>query len=442
MGLIKAFTGSVGSVLADQWIEYIRCDAMPMNVIARKGQKVQSARSQNYKGEDNVITDGSRVDVADGQFMLIVENGRVVDFCAEPGQYIYNTGTEPSLLSGGFKGLLGSFKEVGKRFIAGGQVTNTQLVYYINTKELMSNKWGVGEVPFRDSEFNFSIKLSSYGEYSYKITNQLMFYANVCGNITSDFTRDKIDSQLKAELQSAIQPVFGRIALKRIPYDQLPLFTQDICAELNSELTRDWVEKRGISVVSFAVASVTPDGESVKKINAFQESRVYTDARMMGARLGTAQANAMETAAGNEAGAMTGFMGLGFAQQAGGMNAAQMYQMPQQQGYNAPPYGQPLGVGTEPTPQQAAPQQPTAPVEAAPAAQAAVPAPAAQEGWACAQCGTVNQGNFCTDCGSRRPANEPLYKCDKCGWQPADPKNPPKFCPECGDRFDENDVQK
>ncbi len=430
MGLIKAIINAGKNVLADQWVDYIKCDALPVNVICQKGEKYIASGSSNTKSGDNVISDGSRVDIADGQFMMIVENGKVVDFCADPGQYIYNTGTQPSMLSGGFKGLAESFKQVGKRFIAGGQVLSQQYVYYINTKEILGNKWGVGDVPFRDSEFNFSMKLSAYGEYSYKITDPLMFYANVCGNVEYQYTRDKIDSQLKAEVQNAIQPALGRVALKKIPYDQLPLFTGDICDELNKELTADWVEKRGISIESFAVASVKPDDASAKKIAAFQESRVYTNSQMMGARLGTAQANAMETAAGNSAGAMTGFMGMGFAQQAGGANAAQFYGM---------------NNGQQPAP------------SAAPAAndgwtcecgktgntgkfcmECGKPKPADENGWTC-ECGTLNKGKFCMECGKKKPDGVPTYRCDKCGWEPEDPKNPPKFCPQCGDPFDDND---
>lgn len=434
MGLIKAITGAVGSELADQWVDYIKCDALPMNVLAVKGEKYVTGKSSNKKSGENIISNGSRVDIADGQFMMIVENGKVVDYCAEPGQYTYKTDLEPSLLGGGFSDLGKTFKEIGKRFTAGGQPTHSQYVYYINTKELMGNKWGVGEVPFRDSEFNFTIKIGAYGEYSYRITNPLLFYTNVCANVDGSFTRDKIDSQLKAELQTAMQPALGRIALKKVAYDQLPLFTKDICNELNSELTDEWAEKRGISIVSFAMAGVTPDAESAEKINQFQESRVYTNANMMGARLGTAQANAMESAAKNESGAMTGFMGMGFAQQSGGANAAQMFQM-----------------GEKQAEQQSAQQQAQSgwTCECGAVNQGkfctecgkSQPVSAEQEGWVC-KCGAVNQGKFCSECGAKKPAGEPLYRCDKCGWKPEDPKNPPKFCPECGDPFDDNDIEK
>ncbi len=428
MGLIKAISGAVRSELADQWVDYIKCDAMSNNVLAVKGEKYVTGKSSNKKASENVISNGSRIDVADGQFMMIVENGKVVDYCAEPGQYTYETDSEPSLLGGGFKDLGKTFKEIGKRFTAGGQQTHSQYVYYINTKELMGNKWGVGEVPFRDSEFNFTIKIGAYGEYSYKITNPLLFYTNICANVEGSFTRDRIDSQLKSELQTAMQPALGRIALKKVAYDQLPLFTKDICSELDSELTAEWAERRGISIVSFAMSGVTPDADSAEKINKFQESRVYTNPNMMGARLGTAQANAMESAAQNDSGAMTGFMGMGFAQQAGGANAAQMFQMHQQQ---AEQYPEQNGWTCE-----------CGKVNQGKfCTECGKPQPEQKQGWVC-KCGAVNQGKFCSECGAKKPEGEPLYRCDKCGWKPQDPKNPPKFCPECGDAFDENDIEK
>lgn len=427
MGLIKALTGAVGGTLADQWVDYFKCDSLAVNVLAKKGEKYISNRSSNTKASEDVITDGSRVDVADGQCMLIVENGKIVDFCAEPGQYTYKTGTQPSLLSGGFKGLGDSFKEIGKRFTAGGQQLTAQRVYYINTKELVGNKWGVGEVPFRDSEFNFTMKISAYGEYSYKITNPLVFYVNICSNVAGDYTRDKIDSQLKAELQTAMQPALGRTALKKVAYDQLPLFTKDICGELNAELTADWVNKRGLSVVSFAVASVTPDAESAKKIEQFQETRVYTDSRMMGARIGTAQATAMENAASNDAGAMTGFLGMGFAQQAGGMNASELFKAGEKEtAEKKSEDGWKCDCGAVNTGRFCS--------------ECGKPKPEKAEGWKCV-CGAVNKGKFCSECGKKKPDNEPLYKCDKCGWETENPKNPPKFCPSCGDKFTDEDIK-
>lgn len=415
MGLIRAAINAAQGTLRDQYKEFIYCEALPMNVLIKKGQK-QILQGGTNKGNDNIITDGSRVAVADGQCLIIVENGKIMDFCAEPGEYIYKTGTSPSLLTGGMEGLKDSFKTLWNRVQTGGQQDHDQRVYYVNTKEIMGNKVGAGDIPFRDSEFNFTMKIRCFGEYSYKITDPLMFYQNVAGNVTNEFTRDKIDSQFKAEIQTALQPALGRIALKKIPYDQLTLFTKEIAKELNIEMTEEWVNRRGISVESFALASVTPDAESAKKIEQFQSSRVYTDARMLGARIGEAQANAMESAAKNENGAMMGFMGMGMAQQAGGMNAAQLFQMQPQA-----PVQPPVGVGV-----QAEPVAPTTPVVEE------KPVEEKKDGWTCT-CGEVNTGKFCSSCGEKAPAPVEKPKSDtwtcECGVE-----NTGKFCSECGSK--------
>lgn len=423
MGLIKAAIHAAQGTLADQYKEFISSDSMPMNVLITKGQ-VKHFEGSTNKGRDNIITDGTRVAVADGQCLLIVENGKIVDFCVESGEYIYNTGTSPSLLTGGMEGLKKSFTTLWNRIQAGGQQDHEQRVYYVNIKEIMGNKIGAGDIPFRDSEFNFTMKIRCYGEYSYRITDPLMFYTNVSGNVSNNFLRDSIDSQFKAEIQQALQPALGRVALKKIPYDQLPLFTKDIASELNQELTTDWVEKRGISVVSFALASVTPDADSAKKIEEFQSSRVYTDTNMLGARLGSAQANAMENAAKNDAGAMTGFMGLGFAQNAGGMNASELFKMNQGQQNPGTAQQQPKKQDKE---QWACECGSNNSGKFCGTCGKAAPVPVTSEkaGWTC-ECGAVNTGKFCAECGLKKPLDSICETCGHVG------DNPFKFCPECG----------
>lgn len=430
MGLIKAGISAVGSELADQWEEYFYCDSMSADVLLEKGGIRLTKGSSNTKRSDNIISDGSKIAVNEGQFLIIVENGKVVDFCAEAGAYIYQTGTEPSMLDSGWKGLKESFKKVGKRFTFGGQPENDQRVYFVNTKEILDNKVGVGDVPFRDSEFKFTIMLRGYGVYSYKITDPIMFYTNVCANQEERYLRSNLEEQLKTEVQHNLQPALGKIALKGIPYDQLPLFTKEIAEMLNEELTKEWVELRGISVVSVALASITPDEESSKKIAEFQEARVYTDARMMGARVGAAQANAMEDAANNEGGAMNGFIGMGMAQNAGGAKTDTLFAM---------------GAAEEKTA--------LAPSESADSwnctcgtknsgkfcVECGAKKPV--EGWQCS-CGTINKGKFCFECGAKKPDDAFVYQCDKCGWEPENPAKPPKFCPQCGDVFDESDKKE
>lgn len=386
MGLIKAAAGAVGTTLADQWKEYIYCDALDTDTLVSKGLRRTTSKSSN-KGSDNIITDGSRIAVNEGQFLIIVENGKVVDFTSEPGAYIYRTGTEPSLFDTGFQGLKESFAKVGKRFTYGGQPENDQRVYFVNVKEILNNKIGIGNVPFRDSEFNFTVKIMGYGTYSYKITDPIMFYTNVCANVVDRYMKSQISEQLRAEVQESLQPALGRIAAKGIAYDSLPSFTKEIGDEVNRELTEEWGRLRGISVVSVAFSSITVDEESAKKVAQFQESRLYTDTRMLGARIGTSQANAMEKAAENSSGAMQGFMGMGMAMQQGGLNAAQLFNMESERADK--------NIDTENS-----------------------------DTWKC-KCGAVNTGKFCSECGSKRPVSDE-WICE-CGA-----KNTGKFCSECG----------
>jgi len=435
MGLFKMAAGAIGTTFKDQVVDYFRCDEISETVLMRPGMKVLRGGVVNNATE-NVITNGSLFDVGVGQCALLVENGKVHDFCAEPGQYKYDSSVEPSFLGAGVKDIGGSFQTMLKRFTAGGQSTNTMKIFYINMKEIFGNKIGIGNVPFRDSEFGFTVKVQGFGNYSYKITQPMFFFENVCGTTYGDYPRSKLDDQLKSELSMAMQPALGKIAAQRICYDQLINYPKEIGKAVNEEMTEEWENRRGISIVSIALASITVDDESSKKIAEFQESRVYTNTQMMGARLGTAQANAMETAAGNSAGAMTGFLGMGFAQQAGGMNAGQLFQMGQQ------PAAQPAQQEAAPAKESTAPAGNTWTCSCGVADNAGkfckecgAPKP---DGWACS-CGAVNKGKFCSECGAKKPEGEPLYKCDKCGWEPTDPKHPPKFCPECGDPFDEGD---
>ena len=441
MGLISAGIGAIGGVLADQWKEFFYCDAIDKNVLVVKGQKRISGRSSNTKGNDNIISNGSLIAVADGQCMIIVEQGKIVEVCAEPGEFVYDTSTEPSIFTGKLgEGIKNTFKLIGKRFTFGGDTGKDQRVYYFNTKEIVENKFGTPTpIPFRvvDRNIHLDIDVSvrCSGLYSYRIADPLLFYANVCGNVERDYTRDQIDSQLKTEFVSALQPAFAKISELEVRPSALPGHAEELSDAMNVALSKKWGELRGLQVVSIAMNPITLSEEDAELIKKAQHAAIMRDPNMAAATLVEAQSQAMKDAAKNSAGAMTGFMGMGMAQQAGGANAANLFAMGQQQ----------------------AAQQPAQPAPAAaPAAntwkcdcgaentgkfciECGKPKPA--DGWACPKCGTVNKGRFCMECGEKKPAGEPLYKCDKCGWEPEDPKHPPKFCPECGDPLDDKDIQ-
>lgn len=440
MGLIKAGIGALGGTLADQWKEFFYCEAMPKEVLVTKGQKRVSGRSSNTKGNDNIISNGSGIAVADGQCMIIVEQGKVVEVCAEPGEFTYDTSTEPSIFSGSLgESIKATFKTIGKRFTYGGDTGKDQRVYYFNTKELIDNKFGTpNPIPFRvvDSKIGLDIDVSvrCSGVYSYKIADPLLFYTNVCGNVEQEYSREELDSQLKTEFVSALQPAFGRLSDLELRPNQIVSHNTDLENAMNAALSAKWGELRGLKVVSIALGSVTLPDEDAEMIKQAQRTAIMRDPTMAAATLVGAQADAMKAAASNEAGAVTGFLGMGMAMNAGGTNPQNLYAMGQQN-------------------QQAQQQPPATP--AAPAAdgwkcacgatatgnfcpECGAKKPADAVGWTCA-CGAVNRGKFCQNCGAKKPDGAPLYRCDKCGWEPEDPTNPPKFCPECGDPFDEND---
>ena len=390
MGLIKAIKGAAGGVMADQWKEYIYCNAMDADVLAARGQKKVSGKSSNTKGADNVISNGSVIAINEGQCMMIVEQGKVVDVCAEPGEYTYDMSSEPSLFCGNLSESIGEiFSNIGKRFTFGGEAPKDQRVYYFNTKELVGNKYGTpNPIPFRVVDYNIGldmdISIRCFGEYSYRITNPILFYTNVCGNVDYIFTRDKIDMQLKSELLTALQPAFARISGMGIRYSALPGHTQELAQALNEVLSAKWSNLRGIEIVSVGVSSVKALDEDEAMIKELQRNAVFRNPNMAAAHLTGAQASAMQAAASNpNAGPAMAFMGMGMAGNMGGANAQNLYTMGQQ-----PQYQQPM---------QNQYQQPTQP------ASAAGSGAAAQDGWVCAACGTVNKGKFCSECGAKRP---------------------------------------
>ena len=445
MGLIKAALGSAGGVLADQWKEFFTCDAMPKTVLARKGVKKTSGRSSNTKGSDNVISDGSGLIVADGQCAIITDQGVVAEICAVPGEYTYNSKTEPSIFTGKFgESLKRTFMEIGKRFTYGGEAPKDQRVYYFNTLEMMENPFGTANpIPFRvvDSRIGIDLDVSvrCNGFYSYIIDNPIIFYTKVCGNFAGgDYLRSEIDKQLKTEFIGAQRPGFGKISHKEIRPYELPDHEEDMLTALNEVLDEKWGKLRGLKLVSIAFQNVDLPEEDQKMLKEVQRNAAFRDPNMAAAHLVGAQAQAMQDAANNQGGAVGAFMGMGMAQGAGGANAASLFQIGQQQQQMA---------------QQQAAQQQAAP--AAPAAGAwTCPNCGKQasgkfcmecgakkpedDSWTCS-CGAVNKGKFCSNCGSKKPEAAAVYKCSKCGWQPEDPHNPPRFCPECGDPFDDSD---
>ena len=429
MGLITAAGASLSSILGDQWKEYFYCSEMDTNVLVRKGQKNNGKSGLlNRGGSDNVITNGSTIVVNEGQCMIIVDQGAIVDICAQPGAYTYDTSTEPSVFSGGLgEGIAKSFEQFKARFSYGGVTAHDQRIYYFNTKDIIGNKYGTANpVPFRVVDNNIGldvdISIRCFGEYSYRLSDPILFYKNICGNVNSDYTKDRIENQLRTELLTALQPAFGKISDMGIRYSAVVNHTEDMAKALNEVLSDRWADKYGIVISAFGISSLKASEEDEKMIKDLQKTAVFQNAGMAGAMKVNAEAQAMMDAAKNPNGAAMGFFGMGMAQQAagGGTDAASLFAMAEQQkaakaakmqpagGWKCPKCGAEGNVGKF-------------------CGECGTPKPA--DGWKCPQCGHEgDNGKFCSECGSPKPAGDGKWKCPKCGHD----GNSGKFCGECG----------
>lgn len=442
MGLLKVGFGAAASVLADQWREYFYSESIPTDVLVVKGQQRKSKRGFNTKGSDNLISNGSIIAVNEGQAMMIVDQGQIVEFSSEPGEFVFDSSTEPSIFYGNLgDNLKRSFDAFVRRVSFGGDTGKDQRVYFFNTKEITGNKYGTPTpVPFRVVDQNIGldidISIRCHGEYSFKLIDPILFYKNVSGNVDGEFRRDQIEGQLRSELLTAMQPAFAKISAAGVRYSALPGHTMEIADALNEVLSGKWQETRGIRIIAFGINSVKASEEDENMIKELQRNAVFRNPNMAAAHLTGAQADAMQHAAQNEGGAFVGFAGMNMAANAGGMNTQNLFEMGQQ-----PQHQQPQPSAPSPAPSQPSAGSWTCSCGTSNTGKfcsnCGSAQPAAPDTWTCS-CGTENKGKFCSNCGSGKPTGAPSYKCDKCGWVP-EGNAIPKFCPECGDVFDEND---
>ncbi len=455
MGLIKAAKDAISTMLADQWREYFYCDSLSNDVLMVKGQKrITEKRNSNTKGQDNIITNGSVIAVNEGQCMIIVDQGGIVDVCAEAGEFVYDHSSEPTIFYGSLgEGIKQSFSTMGRRFTFGGNTAKDQRVYFFNTKEIMNNLFGTpSPIPFRvldrNTGYDFDTAVKVNGQYSFKIADPILFYVNVCANVTDSYRKTDLLITLKSELLTALQPALARVSAQGVRPYEIPGFSADICKYLAEELTQQWTELRGLEMVKMTINSADMPAEDRQRFQKWQDTAMLRSADMQAARQSEAMAKMIEST--NLSG---GNGSQGGSPMDGAMNMMAMGMMGNMMGGGSG-FGNMMGANQ----QQAGMQQNMSRMQA-PNAGAAIPGWTCQcgcmdnrgkfctqcglpkpsaAGWTCS-CGSVNQGRFCTECGSRKPEGAPLYKCDKCGWEPEDPAHPPKFCPECGDIFDEGD---
>lgn len=422
MGLVRAAGAALSTMMGDQWREYFYCNALDNDTLMLKGEKRIGPKSSNTKGADNIISNGALIAVNDGQCMIIVEQGAIVEVCAEPGEFVFDSSTEPSIFYGDLgENLVNSFKTFVKRFAFGGDTAKDQRIYYFNTKEIIGNKYGTANpVPFRvldkNIDLDIEIALRAHGEFTFRLMDPILFYKNLAGNVEKDYKKQEIESQLRSELLTKLQPAFARIAETGVRYYQITAHTDELGQILNELLSKSWGEHYGIEMTAFGISSVTAPEEDIEMIKQLQKNAVYRNATMAAANLTAAQADAMRAAASNEStGPMMAFAGMNMANQVGGFNAGNLYAMgAEQQNAAAANANTPAGNAES----------------SAPAAAASVAGVATASDWTCPKCGHEhNSGKFCSECGTAKTED---WTCPECGHT----GNKGKFCSECGHKKD------
>ncbi|MBQ8858275.1 MAG: SPFH domain-containing protein [Clostridia bacterium] len=424
MGLIRAITSAVGTVAADQWREFFTCDSLSNDVLIAKGVMKTEGRGffRRNKGTTDIITNGSVINVNEGQVALIVDNGKIVEFCAETGMFKWDSSSEPSLFGGDFfKGMVDSFKKIGYRFTFGGDAGAEQRVYYVNVKEIIGNKFGTTTpMAYDDPYYKTALYIRYFGQYSFKIVDPVHFFAAIAGNVTDTYTREDLVSTCTDEFMTALDTALAMCAADGTKFSQLPTKQREIARYMSKTLDDEWRAGRGLEVVSVALAKVTPDERSRERIEEFDSNMMHADPTAMTGGLAYAQMQAMKDAAKNSGGAMQGFMGVGMAANAMGGAATQS---------NLIDNAQRLKEERE---QTAAKGGHTCPACGAHFEGKFCPECGekyvAEDAWVCPTCGKECNGKFCADCGAKKPEG---YTC-ACGYESDAPF---KFCPECGKKY-------
>lgn len=437
MGIIKAIASAVGGALADQWLEVIEPDEMSDSTVFTSGVQVRknSKRNQNQKSEDYTISNGSVIHVYPNQFMMLLDGGKIVDYTAEEGYYTVNNSSLPSLFNGDFGDAL---KESFGRVKYGGTTPSAQKVFYINLQEIKGIKFGTrNPINYFDNFYNAELFLRAHGNYSIKIVDPIRFYMEAIPRNAAMVDINDINEQYLSEFLEALQSSMNQMSADGVRISHVASKGRELSKYMATTLDADWTEMRGMQVQAVGIASISYDEESTKLINMRNQGAMLGDPSVREGYVQGAVARGMEAAGSNAGGSMAGFMGMGMGMQSGG-------------GF--------MGAASQSNQQQMQQQQQMQSQQAAPVQQAAADgwlcecgtkntgkfcvncgkAPVVSNSWTCA-CGAKNTGKFCTNCGKPCPVAK-ICRCNKCGFEPDKTKPLPKFCPECGDPMNADDM--
>ena len=400
MGIIKAVATAVGGALADQWLEVMEPGNMGDQTVFTSGVKIR--KGSNTKGTDNVVSDGSVIHVYPNQFMMIVDGGKVIDYTAEEGYYTVKNSSMPSLFNGQFKDTL---KESFDRIRYGGESPRLQNVFYVNLQEIKGIKFGTrNPVNYFDSFYNAELFLRAHGTYSIKITDPLLFYAQVVPKNVNRVEISSINEQYMNEFLEALQASINQMSAEGERISFVASKGTVLSRHMSEVLDDDWKKNRGFEVMSVGIASISYNEESQKLINMRNQGAMLSDPGVREGYVQGAIARGLEAAGSNSNGSMAGFMGMGVGMNAAGgfMGTASAANMQQMQ-MNANNQGSKSFQGANGS---------------------NLAGDRSAGAWVC-RCGATNTGKFCSECGNPKPVAD-TWVC-RCGAT-----NTGKFCSECG----------
>ena len=443
MGIIKAVASAIGGSLADQWLEVIEPYEMNDHTVFTSGVKVRrgDTRNANTKGTADVVSDGSIIHVYPNQFMILVDGGKIVDYTAEEGYYTVKNSSMPSIFNGQFgEALQASFDRV--RY--GGVTPTAQKVYFINLQEIKGIRFGTrNPINYFDNAYNAELFLRAHGAYSIKVTDPLRFYAEVIPRNAGIVHIEEINEQFYSEFMEALAAAINQLSADGVRISYVVSKGRELSDYMSHILDEDWRAMRGMEIRAVGIAGISYDDESAKLINERNRGAMLSDPNIREGYVQGAMARGIEAAGSNAAGSMNGFMGVGIGMQAGGGMAQAFSNANQQQrqagkAASAPTAFTATGGEADKDGWQCACGHHN-PAQAKFCANCGTKKPQAQpaaEGWTCPQCGQGNNGNFCSNCGTKKPERQALKSCPKCGYTPPADAPAPKFCPECGSKFE------
>ena len=460
MGIIKAAVNAIGGELADAYLEAYRPSAMHQRTAVAPGIFADAGqnRNTNTKRMNNVISNGSMIQVTSGQLMCLVDGGRVVDYTTVPGYYKVSNSSSPSLMNGEFGA---SLKDGWERIKFGGNTYHEQRVIYINLRPMEGIKFGTKTpVPYYDEHYKIDVMVRAFGTFSLQIVEPWKFFNTVippeCITDGVGFEVDDfLDDTFMSEYLGALGEALSNISTLGQPLSRIPTQTTQLAKYMQDALDPVWRQERGLEIKTVGISSISYDDDTKKLLQERNRVAIYNDPSMRETFVQTSIARGLEKAGSNPNGAMAGFMGMGMGMNAAGgfmgqASSNNMQQMQMQQQYNQ------QAMQQQQQPMQQAPQQ--APQQAAGGwtckcghagntgkfcmeCGTQKPQPSNDASWVCPACGTSNSGKFCMNCGGQKPVIAKKIKCDKCGFEPDMTKAIPKFCPNCGDPINEADYQ-